>query len=251
MILWCSEKVKLKIYPSHGKAIMKATLNKTLINDIIGWDVVNWSKCLNFWEKYLIEPQNKNGLEIGGRQGGLSLWLACHGMNVVCSDVVDNKSTALLIRNKYHFAERITDKVIDATNIPYSDYFDFVVFKSVLGGIGRNNSKDLQIKAINEIYKSLKPGGMLLFAENLDASPLHRFLRKGCLSWGGSWRYINIAEMKQFLSDFSKVDFKTAGFLGCFGRNEMQRTFLAGVDNVLAFLIPQNWRYIIFGVAIK
>ena len=230
---------------------MKTKLNKILISDIIGWDVVNWSKCLNYWEKYLVESENKVGLEVGGRQGGLSLWLAHHKMHVVCSDIADTKSAAILLRNKHYLSERITDKIIDATNIPYNDYFDIVVFKSILGGIGRNDNKDLQIKTIKEIYKSLKPGGMLLFAENLDASPLHRFLRKRCLSWGNSWRYVKVAEMKQFLSDFSQVDFETAGFLGCFGRNELQRTFLARADSVLTFFIPQAWRYIIFGVAIK
>ena len=29
---------------------------------------------------------------------------------------------------------------IDATNIPYENYFDIIVFKSIIGGIGRNNN---------------------------------------------------------------------------------------------------------------
>lgn len=76
----------------------------------------------------------------------------------------------------------ITYQDIDATQIPYENEFDIIVFKSIIGGIGRNDNKEIQQLVFNQIYKALKPGGQLLFAENLSASPLHRFFSKWLLS---------------------------------------------------------------------
>jgi len=43
--------------------------------DIINWDISNWSKAITYREKH-IPFKNKNYicLEVGGREGGLSLW---------------------------------------------------------------------------------------------------------------------------------------------------------------------------------
>jgi SAM-dependent methyltransferase len=48
---------------------------------------------------------------------------------------------------------------IDAANIPFKNCFDIIVFKSILGGIGRNDNIEIQQKVFDEIYESLKPGG--------------------------------------------------------------------------------------------
>ncbi len=141
---------------------------------------------------------------------------------------------------------------IDATYIPYDNYFDIVVFKSVIGGIGRNDNIAIQQKVFDQIYKSLKPGSKLLFAENLIASPLHQKLRKRYIKWGRSWRYISIDEMKSFLKNYSRYEYKVTGFLGSFGRNENQRKILAKLDNIIFNSIcPDNWKYIIYGIAEK
>lgn len=220
--------------------------------DIIQWDIVNWSRCLHYWEKEIGNNAiDKNALEIGSGNGGLSLWLAKKGMRVVCSDISDPKVSAGNIHANHDFYGKITYEAIDATDIPYADYFDYIIFKSVLGGIGRNNRKDLQSKAIKQMRKCLKPGGKLLFAENLTGPPLHKYLRTKFVPWGESWRYVTIDEVKDLLSDFSDFGYKTWGFLGAFGRNEPQRSILGRLDSFLDFLVPASSRYIIYGAAVK
>jgi hypothetical protein len=57
----------------------------------------------------------------------------------------------------------------------------------------------------------------------------HRFFRRKFVKWGAT-RYISVAEMEGFLSSFSKVQYRTVGFAGAFGRSERQRNILGLLD---------------------
>lgn len=224
------------------------------LEDIIEWDIRHWSKSLNYWRhKTSVSLENSNGLEIGSRNGGLSLWLAAHGCKVICSDVEGPTERARELHQKHGVSDRIEYNAINATQIPYEDdCFDIVVFKSVLGGIGANDNQPAQVKALKEMYRVLKPGGELFFAENLTASPMHRLLRKRFVSWGNAWRYVSIQEMKELLEDFSKTEYFSTGFFSNLGRNEKQRNLLAAIDDLLInHLVPEQWKYILIGVAKK
>jgi SAM-dependent methyltransferase len=191
-------------------------------------------------------------LELGGRDGGLSLWLAHKNMHVICSDVDDNRARAEQYHQKHAFPGSIEYAVIDALDIPYENQFDLIAFKSVLGGVGRDGRKDRQQQAVDQMYKALKPGGQLLFMENLVASPLHSFVRRKFVRWGNSWRYVTLTEMREFLSKFKNVRMGTTGVLGTFGRTERQRDALARVDQALLNrLTPARWQYLVFGIAEK
>lgn len=227
-------------------------MTKELRKDIIQWDVESWSKALNYWDKNIDWSKIQNGLELGGREGGLSLWLTLKGKEVICSDLKDVKKTAEQLHLKYNVSSLIKYQDIDAANIPYENHFDIIVFKSIIGGIGSNNNKEIQQKVFKEIYKALKPGGILLFAENLTASPFHRLLRKRYVNWGSSWRYISIKETKEFLSSFSNYSIHTTGILGTFGRNENQKKMLSTFDElILNNVFPDSWKYITYGIAEK
>ena len=227
-------------------------MTKELTKDIIQWDVKSWSKALSYWDSKVEWNKIQHSLELGGREGGLSLWLALKGKSVVCSDLKDVQKTAEQLHKRHHVSTWITYQDIDATNIPYEEYFDLIVFKSIIGGIGRNDNYKNQHKVFKEIYKALKPGGKLLFAENLAASAVHRRLRKRFVQWGSSWRYVSLDEMEEFLSDFSYYDIKTTGLLGTFGRTERQRNVLSAVDDlVLNKICPDRWKYICYGIAEK
>ncbi|GHV58162.1 hypothetical protein AGMMS49579_25160 [Spirochaetia bacterium] len=156
------------------------------------------------------------------------------------------------MHKKYKIHELITYQDIDATNIPYENYFDIIVFKSIIGGIGRNNNIAIQKKTFNEIYKALKPGGKLLFAENLAGSSFHQFLRRKFVKWGKSWRYISLNEYKTFFSSYKNYEVKATGMIALFGRSEWQRNALAIIDRlILNHICPDNWKYISFGIAEK
>lgn len=227
-------------------------MTKELTKDILQWDIKSWSKALIYWDTTIDWNTIQNALELGGQKGGLSLWLALKGKMTVCSDLKDVIITAEPLHKKYNVNQFINYQDIDATNIPYKNHFDIVVFKSIIGGIGRNNNYEIQQKVFKEIYQALKPGGKLLFAENLIASPLHQGLRKRFVNWGDSWRYVSIKEMKELLKDFSFCDIRLTGVLGTFGRNENQRNILSTIDElVLNKICPDNWKYIGYGIAEK
>lgn len=227
-------------------------MDKKLLKDIIQWDVKAWSKAIYFWDESIDWSTVNNCLEIGGREGGLSLWLALKGKQVVCSDLTDAAAVAEKLHTEYNVTNRVTYQDIDATNIPYENHFDVIVFKSVLGGVGRNNNYNMQLLAMQQIHKALKPGGKLLFAENLKASGMHRWFRKNFRKWGNVWRYVTMPEISDLTKDFTSVKLHTTGFLSTFGRSEGQRDFLAAADEVVFNkLVPQGWNYIAYGVAEK
>ncbi len=232
---------------------MEEVMVQPLIGDIIEWDIKNWSTSLDFWnQKSSLNLKNGYALELGGRNGGISLWLAAKGCRVVCSDLTGPTDHARTLHDSYGVSHLIEYNNVDATDIPYEDdSFEVVTFKSVLGGVGSHNNKEAQRQAMKEIHRVLKPGGELLFAENLAASPIHKVLRKKFVSWGKKWRYPSIHEMNEFLEDFSQVHHLTRGFMGSFGRTERQRNLLASVDSVFHRMIPEQWKYIMMGVAKK
>lgn len=223
-----------------------------LVKDIIDWDIVNWSKALHFWEsKHVFDSTAQECLELGGRRGGLSLWMALKGNRVLCSDYEFDETEARKLHEKYNCHERISYQDIDATAIPYKNHFDVIAFKSILGGICRNDNDALKSKTIEEMYAALKPGGKLVFAENLTSSFVHRFMRKRFTNWGAAWNYLDYHEIDAVFSSFKKVELVTIGFFGAFGRTEGQRNFLGKIDNIIAPLVPKSKRYIVAGVAEK
>lgn len=218
--------------------------------EFIEWDVRNWSASLDYWKKHSRQDLSQcSALEIGSGYGGLSIWMAMQGARVTCSDVngpldeAVNKHVAKGVSNLFKYES------LDATDIPYTNKFDVVFFKSMLGAI---NSRELQAKAISEMHKALKPGGELFFAENLTASAMHKYFRRRFVKWGKLWRYVSIEEMNEFLSPFSTVSTCAVGFAGTLGRSEWQRNAL-GVADKLFFnhVTPEQWKYILLGVARK
>lgn len=231
---------------------MPLSLNTASANEFLQWDVKTFDNVLRYWNDSVSWSSINKCLELGAREGGLSLWLATRNKNVVCSDLHNSQQTAIALHSKYETKNLITYQDIDASNIPYEDEFDLIIFKSVLGGIGAFHSAEKQKQAIDSIYKALKPGGVILFAENLEASALHRYLRKRFTDWGANWRYTGIEETKSFFSAFSKLDFHTTGFLATLGRNETQRNLLhLGDKFIFNHILPSKYHYLCYGIATK
>lgn len=227
-------------------------MTKQLINEIIQWDVRSWTKALLYWEQKVNWSKVETTLELGGRQGGLSLWLGLKGKKTICSDLCETKKTAEPLHSKYDLGSRVQYEDIDATKIPYSNHFDIIVFKSVVGGIGRGGDVARQQRVFDEIHKALRPGGKLLFAENLVGSAWHQGLRKRFVLWGNAWRYVTIDDLKRFTAGFASCELRTTGVAAAFGRTETQRRLLSAIDDlVLNGVCPTNWNYIAYGVAEK
>jgi len=222
------------------------------MKDILQWDVVNWSVPWKYWDELITGGQSKVCLELGGREGGLSLWLAGKGFEVVASDVSDSEERSRPLHERYGLTANITYRDLDARSLPYENHFDIIVMKSVLGGIGYGGNVEDQHKAIHEIWKALKPGGLFLFAENAPATLFHKFFRNTFTRWGKSWQYLSIRSMGKMLSEFSSCDIRSAGFVGVFGRTDTQKNILGMMDrSIFNRLTPKSWRYIVYGHAVK
>lgn len=101
------------------------------------------------------------------------------------------------------------------------------------------------------MYRVLKRGGKLLFAENLTGSGLHMLLRRKFMPWGKEWRYVSLEEVKEFMRPFKGLRYRTCGYLSAFGKSEAQKCFLRWPDQILSAIIPDANKYIVIGCAEK
>ncbi|HOY30214.1 MAG TPA: class I SAM-dependent methyltransferase [Flavobacteriales bacterium] len=219
------------------------------LKDIFQWEVRSWSSALPLWRKHLPEQRPSKCLAIGERGGGLSLWLAGEGLDVTCTDLRALPAETRMLHDRYGVADRIRYQQADATALPFAEAsYDVVIFKSVIGALG---AKDLQRQAIREMHRVLKPGGVLLFAENLHGSPLHGLLRRRFVSWSSYWRYLDPVNDRDLFAPFIRLEEGTRGFIANLGRTEGQRDVLARFDAMVRPLIPRRQRTIWYGAAIK
>jgi hypothetical protein len=126
-----------------------------------------------------------------------------------------------------------------------------VAFKSLLGTVGRRDGKVGQQKAFDEIYRTLKPGGSALFAENLAGAAVHRYCRRKFVPWGANWRYVTVDDVNEFLLLFEHVRMQAFGVLALFGRAEWQRSILHYADLCVSSVFPPRSRYMVYGIATK
>jgi SAM-dependent methyltransferase len=227
---------------------------RDLLSDIFGWDVTTWSPSLEHWQRHAtVDFTRSTALEIGaGQSGGVSLWLALQGCEVVCSTLGDVPASVRALHHRYGVAHRVRYASLDVLDLSEHNAYDVIAFKSVLGGIGANGRADLQARAITRLHAALKPGGNLLFAENLAATRVHAALRRRFGAGKDGWRYLTVREMAQLLRPFAAVHYRTAGFLGAWGSSEMQLQTSGALDAFLCrWLVPASWQYVLMGVAIK
>lgn len=223
-------------------------MQRPALKDIFQWEVRSWSRALPLWEKHLPATRPLKALGIGEREGGLSLWLASKGIDVVCTDLEAFPPATRELHDRYRVSDRITYAQADATALAFPDAsFDVVFFKSVIGAL---RSKERQAKAIAEIHRVLKAGGVLLFAENLHGTALHRWLRKRYVAWNSYWRYLDPRADRDLLGSFD-LDDRTTGLFANLGRSEGQRDLIARLDGIIAPLVPATSRTIWYGAATK
>jgi SAM-dependent methyltransferase len=233
--------------------VLQAT-PRDLLCDIFGWDVITWSSSLEHWQCHAtVDLTSSTALEIGaGESGGLSLWLALQGCDVICSTLGEVSARVRALHRRYGVAHRVRYASVDVLALDTREAFDVIAFKSVLGGIGARDRMDRQQDAIRRLHGALKPGGNLLFAENLAATRAHAAFRGRFGAGKDGWRYPTVREMSDLLRPFAAAHCRTAGFLGARGATDLQRRASGAVDAFLCrWIVPAAWQYVMMGVAIK
>lgn len=226
------------------------TIDDDLMTDLVGWDVRTWSAAFRLWEGVVAEaPPVLRCLEIGAGPGGPSLWLARKGHDVLCTNQAQTVEIASPLHERYEYSGSIEYQTIDARELPFESEFDIAVFKSVLGGVG---DRAEQAKVVAGLLRSLKPGGRLLFAENIRGTVVHQAARSLMFRRRrADWRFNSFYRLRELLGGFSSVTMNTAGVTAVFGTTEARRSALAGADRILAPITPPSWRYMAYGVATK
>jgi SAM-dependent methyltransferase len=223
-------------------------LDKKDIECFVEWDVFNWSRALEFWQKTSrLDLDKAVALEIGARNGGLSLWLSTFCNTVYCTDLVNPKQKVKKLHASYN-ASNILYAGLNALDLNEVDKYDLIVSKSVLGAmVGSDHNR-----VIDNIYRALKKGGEFWFAENMESTFLHRFARKHLTDWGRYWTYLNLNKLPPSLYKFAELNYTTLGFSAAFGRTNGQRNFLGKLDKYLfEKCTARSQHYIIAGVCRK
>lgn len=231
---------------------MKKNTKHTLpLKDIIGWDVKNWSEIIEVWRPLLESfPKGSKALAIGERDGGLSLWLAMSGFNVICTDITDISTEASALHNKYLLKANISYRSLDIVNdIPLEEQFDIIIAKSVLGGLKTDRSDantrndSARRKAVENIYTMLKPKGFFLSAENMEGSRLLQIARRATNKQKG-WDYLKHKELQTLFSNFTSLQIKTFGILPTFFPWQPVNSMCYMLNKNLLNSLPANQKYI-------
>ena len=235
--------------------------DRELMGDILEWDVRNWSRALAFWDgearAIAAEKPGFSVLDIGARGGGISLYWALLGADVLCSEITGEFDQARALHAKYGVADRVRYEALDAANVldkpfPYREAFDVITFKSVLGGVGVGDDTLFnQVAMFENIYNALKPGGRLFFCENLIGSPLHMRARAMLTDHVGSWHYVTVGKALALADRFESVDYRTFGYFGLFARSGALSAAASALDaRIEGFTKPQN-HYILSAICKK
>jgi SAM-dependent methyltransferase len=228
------------------------------VQDIIEWDVRNWSQLMHYWLPVLEQlPRDSKVLAIGERNGGLSLWLALMGFHVTCTDITDIAASASALHKKHGVTDRIEYKRLDIVNDEWpQEQFDVIIGKSVIGGVkptrGRSSSRNFEAleQAMQHIHRLLKPGGYFFSAENLQGGILNRYMRHR-LKGSKGWYYLSLSELDKLFGPFSLVQTKTFGILPTFFSNKAVNNTMYMINRCLQPLLPLGSKYIAFTVARK
>ena len=144
------------------------------------------------------------------------------------------------------YKEKVIFEIIDAQDIPYENHFDFVIFKSLLGGIGRNYLFEKQIVVMEQIKKSLKKNGECLFIENMKGTILHQIYRDRYGAGKNKWNYPTLNNFRDLSKIFRRTQFCSFGLLG--SNRVLGKLFRKNFEINFDQIFPSSWHYIYAGI---
>lgn len=225
--------------------------NKLELIDILNWDVPTWSEILPYWDNQLknLDKSNAICIEIGAREGGISLWMALTGFQITCSDNYYDSDEAKKLHIKYRVEKKVFYKKVDVLNWNEKAKYDIIIVKSVLGAL----QTEERIKtAVENIYNNLNDDGIILFAENSRASFLHRLFRSKFTDWGKIWYYFDETSLKRIFKSFQILDFQFNGVSAVFAnRLGLSKPFYKLDKYILNKIVPDKMKYMVYGYAKK
>jgi SAM-dependent methyltransferase len=230
------------------------------MREVIQWDIYNWGEALRFWSEAIrhLDPIRSRTLALGERGGGLSLWLADQGFEVYCTDNGGIKDHVLEIHRAHRPKGQIHYRDVNIFDIPFEDeYFDLVICKSVIGGLklkardASTRTLENQKKAVDEIFRVLKPHGHFLGAENMEGHPLIRRIRKWYKKDRIGWRHLATSEIPYLFDSFQKLDTRFFGILPGVLPVDILNRLLFTFNKVAGSLMSDRSKYISFIIAQK
>ena len=230
------------------------------LREYLKWDIATWQRALYHWDAVLerhleagasARVGGLTALEVGARDGGLTLWLCEKGIGaeVVCSDLPGPTEHAYELHRRYGVSPQVEYRILDACDLDVPDEsFDVVMLKSVLGGIGEAGGYAAIEQAMSELWRVLRPDGLLLFAENQLGSQLHQLGRRAARNWGGRWYYLSLTELDGLLSRYATSQVKTYGYFSCV-KNDFAP--FAAMDRLVCRTSCSPRHYMAYGHAVK
>ncbi|RYD59445.1 MAG: methyltransferase domain-containing protein [Sphingobacteriales bacterium] len=228
------------------------------LQDIIEWDVLNWSQLVPAWTP-IIDSLDRNSkiLAIGERNGGLSTWLALEGFNVICTDRTGPEPHAAALHRKHGVAHKIQYDKLDIVDCNWQPcQFDLIIAKSVIGGLkadpANRSTRTFQVQqqAVNNIHNLLKPGGYFLSAENMEGSLLLKQIRR-IKNKDKGWRHFSWREMPALFKPFAEVKTKAFGVLPTLFSSPVVNRVVFGMNKYFLQILPSATKYISFTIARK
>ncbi len=233
-------------------------MNTRLKQDIIEWDVLNWSHLIKLWQPVLDTlPRDSKVLAIGERNGGISLWLALQGFHVLCTDRQGPTQQAKDLHKRYGVDDKITYHDFDLVNTQdFDTTYDIIIMKSVLGGLkeqyanAASRTDATRQKAVDNIYKLVSPKGIFLSADNLQGNIFLRLIKRLQNKQSG-WHYFSIQELNDLCKQFSSVKVHSFGVIPSKFSVPILNKAAYIINSFLKQLLPHNSAYIAFTIARK
>jgi SAM-dependent methyltransferase len=198
-----------------------ASLNASRISELstecVGWNVYPWRKGLEAILHHVGAEKFSSArvLEVGASaKSSLTPIFAAHGASCTAS-YWDSNPTSFLdrITAKFTIERPIAVERLDILNSPHEKEFDFVIAKSVLGGLASQWSDGVAVaKALANMRKAVVPGGKIFLLENGYGSCVHAVLRRTFGAGRDGWHYFTHASMREVVSPDTIEMFQSFGF---------------------------------------